>query len=65
MDHIFRDISAGELPEQTPIDELIGVERLRRTAIQECVPIQVVWSAIGGNRADPLSVAVLSVAAHP
>ena len=65
VDHIFRVITAGEHPVETPVHKLVGVKTLVRPAIQERWPIYILGGAIGGRPANPLTLTVRSVAAHP
>src|SRR5215510_4340721 len=63
--HIFGDVAARVVPEQTPIDELVGIERPTRTTVQKCVPPHVCFIAVGGNLSYPLPFATRGVATHP
>ena len=65
MDRVLRDVAAGEFPVQPPVDELEGIERTRRAAVEEGVPLHVVRRAIRRHLAHPLPFTARRVAAHP
>src|SRR5205085_8017136 len=65
MNQILRHIATGELPKQSPIDELVRVKWLRRAAVEECVPFHIRSSAVSWDGSHPLSFSVRTIAAHP
>src|SRR5580704_19771145 len=65
MHHIFRHVPARELPEQSPVDKAVRIEWPVPPAVQECTPVNVLGSAVGGDGTHPLAFSVGSVPAHP
>ena len=65
MNHVLGNVAAGILPEQAPVDELVGIESLLRAVREEQVPANVVGVAVGWDGAHPLAFAARCVAAHP
>src|SRR6185503_14186951 len=65
MDHILSHIAAREIPEQSPVDKLIGIEWTLRPPVQKGVPLNVCRRAVRRNCPHPLRLASRRVAAHP
>src|SRR3954466_3082283 len=65
VNHIFRYVATGEHPVKAPVHEFVCVETLVRPAIQKGLPVYILGSAVGCWLTNPLTLAVMSVAAHP
>ena len=65
MDHIFGNVAAGKLPEETPVDVLVGVEFGLGATVKEELPVDVLKVAVVGDGANPLTVTAGRVARDP
>src|ERR1035437_591850 len=62
VNHIFGDVAAGKLPEETPVDVLVGVEFGLGATIEEELPVDVLEIAVVGEGANPGTVTAGRVA---
>src|SRR5712692_10286311 len=65
MDHVLSHIPSRELPVQSPIYELVWIERPGTPPVEKEIPVNVAGSAIRGNGTDPLTFAFGRITAHP
>src|SRR5260370_28463549 len=65
MDHVLSHIPYRELPVQSPIYELVWIERPGTPPVEKEIPVNVAGSAVRGDGTDPLTFAFGRITPFP